>query len=111
MKFNNESEEIEYLKSEIFKGNTDVFYKSGMWRRKREEILERDHFECQKCKLKKHRLSKANTVHHIVHLRDNPDLMLSNKNLISLCERCHNEEHPEKRFKSKKKRFVNEEMW
>lgn len=104
-------EHLLYLKSEILKGNVDRFYKDKAWINKRLIILERDHFECQKCKHVKHKLTRANTVHHIVHLRDNPDLMLDDDNLQSLCEACHNEEHPEKRFKNKRKKFINEEHW
>lgn len=35
-------------------------------------------------------------VHHIKHLKDNPELALVDSNLTSLCGSCHNEEHPEK---------------
>jgi len=76
-------------------GNVKRFYKSTIWEHKRLEILRRDNHECQKCKAKG-LYSKAKTVHHIKHLKDRPDLALDDNNLISLCNACHNEEHPEK---------------
>lgn len=99
------------LINEVTKGNVMAFYKSTEWNKKRLEILRRDHFECQKCKHIKHQLSRATVVHHKVHLRDDPFLMLDDDNLISLCDTCHNEEHPEKRIKNKRKHFRNEERW
>ena len=57
--------------------------------------MKRDNYECQKCK-SKGKYHKAETVHHIKHLRDYPELALDNNNLISLCYDCHNKDHPEK---------------
>jgi 5-methylcytosine-specific restriction endonuclease McrA len=86
------------------------FYLSAAWLHKRDKILERDHYECQKHK-KQGRFAKATCVHHIKHLKDRPDLALADDNLISLCDSCHNEEHPEKLHLNDKKKFVNEEKW
>ena len=71
------------------------FYKSSAWEKKRLEILERDNYECQRCK-EKGGFSPATCVHHIKHLKDRPDLALDDDNLVSLCDACHNLEHPEK---------------
>jgi 5-methylcytosine-specific restriction enzyme A len=43
-------------------------------------------------------------VHHIEELSDKPELALNEDNLISLCNSCHNKEHPEKRKGSKKQK-------
>jgi 5-methylcytosine-specific restriction protein A len=87
------------------------FYLSAAWLHKRNEILERDNHECQKCK-SKGKFSVAECVHHIKHLKDRPDLALADGNLISLCGTCHNEEHPEKLHSNDKKpKYVNEERW
>jgi len=96
----------------IQQGNTRKFYKSKEWLRKRREILRRDNNECQKCK-RSGRYSKAKTVHHKKHLKDRPDLALTDSNLESLCDPCHNEEHPEKlqEHQPKKEKFINEERW
>lgn len=75
--------------------NEHKFYKTTAWLKKRREILQRDNFECQKCKEKGQQM-QAQTVHHIVHLRDNKELALVDKNLMSVCGPCHNELHPEK---------------
>ncbi|MCQ2113333.1 MAG: HNH endonuclease [Bacteroidaceae bacterium] len=39
---------------------------------------------------------EATTVHHIKHLDEFPELAFDDKNLISLCGKCHNKMHPEK---------------
>lgn len=108
---------IEEIKADVIVGNTDSLYKSMYWENKREEILRRDHYQCQRClgkfgDVKRIKLKKANTVHHIVELKDNPDLMLDDDNLISLCNNCHNIIHDRvpKYFYKKKKR-VTEERW
>lgn len=90
------------------KYNDHLFYSTTPWKKKRLEILERDNFECQKCK-ERGLQTQAQAVHHIVHLRDNKELALVDSNLISLCNACHNEEHPEKlnRFHSD----IHAEKW
>ena len=105
------------------------FYHSAAWQRERIRILKRDHYECQDCR---HRITKANhegrqlhgwemylnratCVHHIKELEDYPDLALDHDNLISLCDRCHNERHGRttNRFftRAKKKKPITPEMW
>lgn len=37
-----------YIKA-IKEGNAHYFYNSRTWRKKRMEIIERDHKECQRC--------------------------------------------------------------
>lgn len=71
------------------------FYKSKAWKRKRETILKRDGYMCQHCK-RYGRIREAVTVHHIKEYKDFPELGLSDDNLVSLCNACHNKEHPEK---------------
>jgi len=98
---------------EAIKINTYKFYRSAAWIHKRQEILQRDNYECQLCKAKG-RFSRATCVHHIKHLNIYPELGLEESNLISLCDACHNDEHPEKIDKmlvGTKRKFVNEERW
>jgi len=99
----------EKLYNYIVSGDVDKFYNSRTWRKKRTQTLERDNKECQKCK-RRGKFNKATCVHHKKHLRDNPELALIDDNLESLCDICHNEEHPEK-FEHKKKILLNEEKW
>lgn len=64
------------------------FRSSGVWKRKRAEILERDHNTCKICSCK-----KDLQVHHIYSLDTNPELRLENNNLITLCSQCHHNVH------------------
>ena len=90
----------------------DNFYKTGAWVCKRLEILERDNYECQRCK-RNGGYSRATTVHHIKHLKTHPELALVDDNLESLCGACHNIEHPE-RLKTpeiSKREEITPERW
>ena len=93
-------------------GNIGKFYKSRLWRKKRRDILRRDNYECQRCK-SKGKYHRAETVHHIKHLKDFPELALVDSNLESLCFTCHNEEHPEKLASqvAERRRQVTPERW
>ena len=81
-------------------GEVIKFYKSKEWRTKRAEILKRDNNECQDCK-DLGLYSKADCVHHLVHIKVNPYLGLTNNNLRSLCNNHHNLAHPEKLIKAR----------
>lgn len=70
-------------------------YNSPNWRRKRLQILKRDGYMCQHCK-RYGKAVPATTVHHIQHADEYPEMAFVDKNLISLCEGCHNKQHPEK---------------
>lgn len=92
-----------------------VFYWSGTWKKKRAEVLEFDHYECQLCKTKGI-YTKATTVHHVKHLKDRPDLALSifdgkERQLVSLCDSCHNSVHPEKLRKCVESEPMTVERW
>ena len=57
--------------------------------RKSAEIKERSHYLCAVC-LDEGRLTcDGLETHHIVKLRDRPDLLLEDSNLICLCADCH----------------------
>ncbi len=102
------------------------FYNGKKWKLKREDILKRDHYECQDCVARlrnaavneeqlhgdDRKIRRATEVHHIKELREHPELSLDDDNLISLCTQCHNIRHGRyvKRFVKKKKRLT-EEMW
>lgn len=72
-----------------------AFYNTTAWKRCREIVLIRDNYLCQGC-LRNGKITPANTVHHIKHLEDHPELALDIDNLESICPPCHNKEHPEK---------------
>lgn len=77
----------------------DEFYHSKKWESMRKRILVRDGYMCMNCK-RYGRRRQATTVHHIKHYDEYPELALDPSNLISLCNECHNKEHPEKGSKS-----------
>ena len=85
---------------------TDPFYWSAPWLAVRQQALERDNYTCQKC-LRKWKLGliprprDATMVHHIKPRKQYPELELVLDNLESLCDQCHNEEHPERGFRRK----------
>ncbi len=85
----------------------DPFYTSAAWRAVREQALLRDHYLCQKClkKVEAGRMIRphdATMVHHKKPRQLYPELELDLDNLESLCDSCHNEEHPERGFKVKR---------
>ena len=91
------------------------FYKSYRWQKIRKTVLNIDHHECQLCK-KAGKLTPANTVHHVNHLKDRPDLAMDiwhagERNLVSLCHSCHEKVHPEKAWKTYDKDPITEERW
>ncbi len=85
-----------------------AFYHTTEWKRKRKDILKRDHNECTRCR-QFGEYTKAITVHHIKHLKDVPELALTDENLTSLCKDCHDAMHPKKN--KMKTGYQNEERW
>ena len=79
----------EYIKNRRKK--IHAFYKSKEWQQVREYVLMRDKYLCKLCG------RPAEHVHHIKHLsEDNVNdtaISLNPDNLISLCKRCHDNEH------------------
>jgi len=93
-------------------GKIKKFYKRKEWKRKRRQILERDNYECQKCK-RNGRYNRATTVHHKKYLDTYPELAFADENLESLCDACHNEEHPEKLKRNvvERREWITPERW
>lgn len=93
-----------------------AFYKTYRWIMKRRQILARDHNACVMCRMRG-RYSRAAVVHHITHLKACPELALSEHNLVSLCKRCHEEVHPERKearekyFQRMQKKELTPERW
>ena len=93
-------------------GRVKLFYKRKEWRRKRKQILRRDNYDCQRCK-REGEQAQATCVHHKKHLDKHPELALIDSNLESLCDICHNIEHPEKlkRVEIDRKEYITPERW
>jgi len=91
-----------------------AFYNSGDWRTKRQEILDRDHYECQMCKAEGRVTTGDHAtleVDHIKELERHPELALDNDNLRTLCKRCHNKRH-KRGFKYRQTQHKwNDERW
>lgn len=102
----------------IAAGNLHAFYTSPEWERLRAEVLADDHHECQLCKARGWYVP-ANTVHHVNHVRQHPELALNKtyvdadgnvqKNLVSLCRACHEKIHGYRR--TSKAKPLTEERW
>lgn len=72
----------------------DKFRGKSAWKRKREEIKERDNFVCQVCVRNLYnplRIYETDNlqVHHVIPLEKDYNKRLDNDNLITLCERHH----------------------
>ena len=121
MKTRRKRRKIYNWEAEIAKGNTDAFYNSTEWDILREEVLKRDKGKCQfflgKWNDGKHfpdkiKIVAANTVHHIIPIKERPDLALDISNCISLSFEAH--EIIEERHRwtwKKRKRILTEERW
>ena len=100
----------------IQQGKEYQFYSWPEWDAVRLDTLNLDNYECQQCKTKG-RHSRAVIVHHVKHLRDRPDLALSiwdgqERQLVSVCKRCHEELHPESQRQYKPKAPpITQERW
>lgn len=97
-------------------------YESKYWRRLRRVVLAMDKSECVICRDKHKRYRKATTVHHVNHLKNNPDKALDiyyiddkgikQRNLLSVCKRCHEVEcHPEWMIKREWVEPLTVERW
>ncbi len=94
------------LRSMIAAGTSDGFYSWAEWEHTRSVVLGLDNNECQLCKAHG-RYRRAALVHHVQHLKARPDLALSvfdpktgQRQLVSVCRACHEEQHPERMKKA-----------
>lgn len=100
------------------------FYSLSLWKNTRIAIMERDHFECQRCSYNKtftlvqrdaHRQEDRAYIHHIAELKPFPWLALHYDNLVTLCHKCHEDVHDRtKRYQKEIQPFTNfdaSEQW
>lgn len=116
----NKQELAAFIRELIKADKLVVFYKGKEWLELRQEVLIENHYECAECK-KKGKYTKADCVHHINEVRHKPELALSKyyydkqgnkkKNLIPLCNQCHNIIHDKLGNWQRKDKFINEERW
>lgn len=104
--------------------NEKKFYDSALWKKCRQEQLERDHYECQRCKHQGKyknldglvKYTRAVLVHHDFRLKQYPQYGLKpfvngKRNLYSLCNSCHEIEHEQERGIIQPIKEMNEEKW
>lgn len=107
-----------------FMTNELKIYKSARWQKVRAQQLEKDHYECQRCKHQGKyanvkglvKYTKAVLVHHDFRLRQYPQYAFTpvvngKRNLYSLCQLCHEIEHEDERGMIEKPQEFNEEKW
>ena len=106
----------------------DIFYNSKYFKRLKREVHREQHNECQRCKeigkltivRAKERFKRTGVCHHVKEVKEYPELALSKyyideegnkqRQLIVLCNECHEIEH--NRFSPiPKKEQLNEERW
>lgn len=101
-----------WIRKLIKHNNVRAFYKTTDWVHLSQEVLKEQHYECQLCK-EKGIYQTAKTVHHVHFVRHIPRLALSKyddngkRNLIAVCESCHNNIHHSKQSQG----FTTPERW
>ena len=106
---------------EIVKGNTNKFYNSTDFDIARERVLERDKYKCQFFLGRwndgihfpeKIKMIDANTVHHIIPIKERPDLALDINNMVSLSFEAHEIIEDRHRWTwRKRKKQLTKERW
>ncbi|UKJ82890.1 HNH endonuclease [Priestia megaterium] len=92
------------------------FYKSKEWKELRLKVLERDNYECRKCRelgyvtLENSDKHKSLDVDHIKEIYTNPELALDPSNLQTLCVKHHNLKHG-RVFGRKPNKWEADERW
>lgn len=109
-----------YIRQLISADRIAEFYQTDEWKELRQDVLDEFHNECQDC-LKQGKYTRADCVHHVNEVRKRPDLALSKfytdnegnqqRQLVPLCNTCHNIEHDKLGNWQRLGKFTNEERW
>lgn len=67
-------------------------YNSPRWRKLRQSVLYRDSYTCQYFK-RFGLIRQAHTVHHVIPVRERPDLQWESALMVSLSAEAHNKMH------------------
>jgi 5-methylcytosine-specific restriction enzyme A len=97
---------VHWITKLIQHNNVKAFYNSAVWLQTRQEVLDEQHHECQRCKAKG-LYTEAVTVHHRKYLRRHPELAITKSNLEAICDECHFDEH----HRQEPKPQLNVERW
>ena len=98
--------DVERIRGLIRDNKLIRFYCSTTWEHLRLEVLDEQHHECQMCK-DKGIAETATVCHHILHVRQHPELALTKSNLITVCDSHHWYLHHSIQCKT----LLNEERW
>lgn len=96
--------ETEQFVKKLWK-NGKNFYKTYAWKRFRKRVLAKKKNRCELCwnygisGKEVRKFKRATVLHHKKHLKDRPDLALSESNMEALCAACHELRHPERKKK------------
>ena len=85
---------------------TDTFYHSAEWKKTRDEILSTDHMDLW-LYAKTGIIEPADTVHHIIPLKEDWSRRCDPDNLISLSNASHNEIEPAYKEPTEKEQMQN----
>ena len=109
----------EQIKALVAAGNARAFYNDRYWRRLSREIIREHRRECLLCRAE-HRLTRATLVHHVMHLKEHPELAYCRTytddagkehiQLMPLCHACHERIHERGAF-ALPSGYTNEEKW
>ncbi len=102
-----EEETAEWVRR-LWKTNKN-FYKTYAWVSFRARVMQKKKHRCELCwnggidGKSVRRYKCATTLHHKKHLKDYPELALTESNMEALCKECHKLRHPEVYEKDYKK--------
>lgn len=89
------------------------FYDSKTWHELRDQVLQRDHYECQWCGATVQMTTLE--VDHIKPIEQYPELACDTSNLRVLCKDCHNKRHGRFNYRArgprKRNRWADDERW
>lgn len=86
------------------------FRNSQAWKKKAQEIKERDNFLCVVCLKNNRFVYKDLSVHHITPLTEDWSKSLDNRNLITVCGVCHKDCESGKIPRAEQQSIVDEIM-
>lgn len=110
---------LQELNDIIASGREHEFYTGSAWKKMAAMVRAYDRNECQLCKAAG-RYARGEIVHHVKHLKDRPDLAMrlydpdtGERQLITVCKKCHEQEHPEALLhaKSEESDTITQERW
>lgn len=86
------------------------FYNSYEWKNTRERMINLDNSICVVCLAREGSITIAETVHHIVELKEDYSKRCSKDNLISVCNSCHKKIHDSYNKGNISKKYTQKEL-